>query len=441
MNDRKRDYLQFKQDVLDPISPTFCGAKWFEVTMWLYMGSNASCHHNPTHLVDSLDEPNFLHNTKQKITERKQMLSGERVAGCQYCWNAEDADIISDRILKSYQYDWRNYNSNIPISVNPKKIEIAFSRSCQLACAYCGPSFSSSWANDVNTNGSYGLVSNARFNRDIKSKLIPDDSNPYIQAFFDWWPEVKKELSVVRITGGEPLLHIKFWEFLNLLDTDRDYRGDFLVNSNLIHEKGQVEKLIEKTKFLVDNDCRVEVHTSCESGMAAAEYTRDGFKSEVWLRNVHLLLSTSNIDITITTAINNMSVWSFNEYLLMTNSLREQYGINRVQLNFNRVLFPQWHQISLIPFSFREEIAKTIEDTFNGCKYLQDDLSIMAFREFISYFRTAVFTDQYNSEKQVLTDMIKFYDQYNIRRNKDILTLDVRYVSWVESVRERLRHG
>jgi organic radical activating enzyme len=369
------------------------------------------------------------------------MLSGERVAGCQYCWNAEDADIISDRILKSYQYDWRNYNSNIPISVNPKKIEIAFSRSCQLACAYCGPSFSSSWANDVNTNGSYGLVSNARFNRDIKSKLIPDDSNPYIQAFFDWWPEVKKELSVVRITGGEPLLHIKFWEFLNLLDTDRDYRGDFLVNSNLIHEKGQVEKLIEKTKFLVDNDCRVEVHTSCESGMAAAEYTRDGFKSEVWLRNVHLLLSTSNIDITITTAINNMSVWSFNEYLLMTNSLREQYGINRVQLNFNRVLFPQWHQISLIPFSFREEIAKTIEDTFNGCKYLQDDLSIMAFREFISYFRTAVFTDQYNSEKQVLTDMIKFYDQYNIRRNKDILTLDVRYVSWVESVRERLRHG
>ena len=441
MSQRKRDYLEFKENVLDNVSDTFCAAKWFEVTMWLYMKANASCHHNPTHPIELSDDPSSLHNTPKKIKERQQMLTGKRVDGCSYCWNAEDAGIISDRLLKSYGYTWDDINKNIPMRVNPKKIEIAFSRSCQLACAYCSPTFSSSWANDLNTNGSYKLTSNNRFNKDIKNKLIPDDDNQYIQAFFDWWPELRKDLMVLRFTGGEPLLHPRFWEFLDLLDSERKYNGTFIVNSNLIHEKGQVRKFIEKTKFLTEKGQKVEIHTSCESSLEHAEYTRDGFKGKIWYNNVIDVLENSRIDITVTTAINNMSIWSFGEYLKMISKLKDQYGIERVTTNFNRVLYPQWHSLAILPKKLRNQIANDLKLIFDDLPNLHDEFSIMAFRDLVEYLRNSEFKDPANSEEQVLKDAVNFYDQFNRRRNKDISVLDERYVSWIEKTRQDLING
>ena len=32
------------------------------------------------------------------------------------------------------------------------------------------------------------------------------DHNPYVEAFWEWWPDLYKDLHTFRITGGEPLL-------------------------------------------------------------------------------------------------------------------------------------------------------------------------------------------------------------------------------------------
>ena len=55
---------EFKKAFLDPVSDSYCLAKWYEATMWLYIGHTASCHHIPTHKFD-LDPkaPGSLHNT------------------------------------------------------------------------------------------------------------------------------------------------------------------------------------------------------------------------------------------------------------------------------------------------------------------------------------------------------------------------------------------
>lgn len=442
MNQRKIDYLDFKEKVLDKVSDTFCAAKWFEVTLWLYMRSGASCHHNPFHTVQlSEDDPSALHNTEQKIAEREMMLSGQRVSGCHYCWDAEDAGIISDRMMKSYGYDWSELTSNIPIKVNPKKIEIAFSRSCQLACAYCGPSFSSSWANDLSINGSYNLKSNTRFNKDIKDKIIPDASNQYIDAFFNWWKELKHDLQVLRVTGGEPLLHPRFWEFLEILDTERDYKQTLIVNSNLVHDKGQIQRFIDKTKFMTDAWQTVEIHTSCESSLAHAEYTRDGFDGAVWYNNVIHILNDSDIKLTFTTAINNMSIWSFGDYLNMISTLKTKYGKTRITANFNRVLYPQWHSLSLIPKQSRIDLACELKTVFDSLSILRDPQTVAAFSDLHQYLTTSDFTDSSFSKETVLSDMVSFYDQFNIRRKKDISVLDPRYVSWIEQTRKEISNG
>ena len=60
----------------------------------------------------------------------------------------------------------------------------------------------------------------------------------------------KNGAGFVVITGGEPLLHIKFWEFMDMIHEQQTYEGSLIVNSNMIHHKGQVERFIESSKFL-----------------------------------------------------------------------------------------------------------------------------------------------------------------------------------------------
>ena len=460
----------FKKEFLDPVSDSFCLAKWFEATIWLYIGQTASCHHNPTHKI-KLDPkaPGSLHNTVEKIHERQSMRRGEKPKGCNYCWNAEETGVISDRVNKSKGYDTKliakAQKDDYPI---PQKIEIAFDRTCNLACAYCEPKFSTTWANDIKKHGSYNLITNDRFNKDWKAELYKEEDNPYIDAFFQWWETLQHHLKVIRFTGGEPLLHKKFWDFLDKIDKEKTYRGSLIVNSNLIHHKGQVERFIEKTKFLWDDmvewdmehgavwpdkigwkpvgqwDRMVEIHTSCESNMTQAEFTRDGFKRDIWQDNVQKVLENSGIRLTFTTAINNMSVWSYVDYLKRVNNLRRDFGKHRIQINSNRVYHPQFHQVALIPQEYREELALELEEEFPKLEQLQDITTRNTILNHINFLKNSAFDEKHSpaTEEAILQDMIKFLDQYLIRRGKTLKGLDPRYIEWVEQTRNRwLQNG
>ena len=95
------------RDQLNAVSPSFCTAKWLQVTMHLQNGHTHSCHHPQTHkipLEELRSNPTALHNTEFKKRQRRMMLNGIRPKECQYCWNVEDlgGDHISDRHLKSH---------------------------------------------------------------------------------------------------------------------------------------------------------------------------------------------------------------------------------------------------------------------------------------------------------------------------------------------------
>jgi hypothetical protein len=101
--------LDYKKRLIDRISPTYCGAKWYNATIWLGSGRTTSCHHPPAHNVSVKEVViNFktLHNTAQKKDDRRKMLAGERPEGCDYCWRIEDigTDKVSDRVYKTMAY-------------------------------------------------------------------------------------------------------------------------------------------------------------------------------------------------------------------------------------------------------------------------------------------------------------------------------------------------
>ena len=85
--------LEYKKQILDTKSASFCGAKWYNATIWLGSGMTTSCHHPLPHKIDLeaiKTNPSAIHNTVQKKKQRKQMQCGDRPSGCEYCWKIED---------------------------------------------------------------------------------------------------------------------------------------------------------------------------------------------------------------------------------------------------------------------------------------------------------------------------------------------------------------
>ena len=166
----EESYQEYRDRVVDSISHSFCGAKWYNATVWLGSGTTASCHHPPAHKIPVSEiKRNYkaLHNTDYKKLVREQMLRGERPKECEYCWKIEDLgkDKVSDRVYKSIIYTDEDlqrakteYGSSVDVDL--KTLEIAFDATCNFACSYCNPSFSTTWMADVKMNGPYqNLVS------------------------------------------------------------------------------------------------------------------------------------------------------------------------------------------------------------------------------------------------------------------------------------------
>ena len=127
-----KDYKSVKKQ-MDGISPTFCAAKWYNVSIWLGNGRTASCHHPLAHSIPEKElkrNPSALHNTFFKKERRKEMLEGERPSECSYCWTAEDAvngkEIYSDRVFQTARYSELDIAKlkYLPcdVDVNPKTV-------------------------------------------------------------------------------------------------------------------------------------------------------------------------------------------------------------------------------------------------------------------------------------------------------------------------------
>jgi len=185
------------KEKLDKVGCGFCLAKWTQVTIHLDKGLTHSCHHPAPHKIPLREiqrDPSALHNTRFKKAKRREMLSGKRPEECNYCWNVEDnSDSYSDRVFKSSEewsiseYD-KIVNSNYKDNINPKYVEVSFSNTCNFACAYCGPQFSSKWVEEIEKHGPYNTSTSYNQIESLKKKgEMPykhSEENPYVEAFW-----------------------------------------------------------------------------------------------------------------------------------------------------------------------------------------------------------------------------------------------------------------
>ena len=448
--------LAYKRRVIDIKSESFCAAKWYNATIWLGSGQTTSCHHPLPHAIDKeaiLTNPSAIHNTPQKKLERAMMQRGERPEGCSYCWKIEDmykdpkyagmdtGTPISDRVYKTVIYNDGDlneaFNTSAEQDVNLQTLEIAFDRTCQFACSYCNPAFSSTWVKDIRRNGGYtNLVSDGRnhftHEHDSSQLYTITDVNPYVEAFFKWWEtDLHKTLKELRITGGEPLMSGYTWRLIDWFQKNRGQSKTRLaINSNLGFEQDKLERLLDATQGI-----ELDLYTSNESIGRHAIYIRDGLDWDQWCNNVTYLLDSKRLrGLHIMCTINALCLISLREFLINIVNLKRKYGRDSVNFSLNILRFPSFQSVLVLPLAVREQYADELAFAYG---IIADDVFCHEFElnqlsRLIEYLREP---EQDSQVLQVLQrDFKNFYEQYDQRRDKDFRNTFPQLTEWYDTL-------
>ena len=385
MSDTNYDRIQMVIPIINEVSPTFCLAKWYHVTLYLQTGENHSCYHPAPHYIkpeDIKNNPSGLHNTRHKQLERLEMLRGVQTKGCQYCWNIENlpGEHISDRHIKSATIynperleaaSKNKWNQNI----DPEYVEISFGNECNFKCGYCHPKASSRFYNEIKEFGPVTTVRNHRCDIDWLKIYEREEENPYVDAWWEWWPTMKKSLTILRITGGEPLMHTSTWKLFEDLNREPAPKLELNVNSNLGVKHAMVQRMVKEVNNLVDNKRikRFKLFTSIDTWGPRAEYARTGLDLELWEKNFDYYLTETGQPISFMITFNILAVTTFKSLLEKILEWRVKYNkVNKTD-QFQMIRFdtpylkePLQYDINILPkeefLPYMYESLKFIED-------------------------------------------------------------------------------
>ena len=387
-------------EIINQVSPSMCLAKWYNVSLHIPTGKTHSCYHPPAHHIPLAEieiDSGAIHNTKHKKEQRKKMLNGVRPDECNFCWDIEDSgEELSDRayrskdvfrpgILKELAKDGHSGN---PL---PRYVEVNFNQACNFKCAYCSPHLSTEWQKEAEKFGPYLLPSGGKHNDlqwMIDSNMVPDNgpNNPYLKAFWDWFPTVYPTLQTFRMTGGEPLMDKNtFKVFDYVLENPINPDLHLSITSNCCPPGEQWNKFLTSLSALEDADAidHFMLYCSLDSWGKQAEYIRNGLDFEVMYNNVtKFLRQGKKHSLTFIVTFNALSIPGWLEYVKNILKLRQEFNTNRQLIWFDvpMLMDPNWLSLKILP----KENLKVLEESI---KFMRENLEskATAFKGFKDY--------------------------------------------------------
>lgn len=440
-DDNYQNRLERIETLLDTVSPSMCLAKWFQTTLYLQNGFNHSCHHPTPHKIPVQEiKVNYksLHNTGFKKEQMQKMLDGKRPAECEYCWNIEDlpGKHISDRIYKSattwampYLGDALDAGTS---DIEPKYLEISFSNVCNFKCGYCSPDLSSKWYEEVTKHGGYPTSSNFNsfdwFKQTGKMPIQHNEENPYVDAFWQWWPELYPKLHTLRLTGGEPLLSKDVWRLLDYIEANPRKDLTFCINTNLCVGDEFIDRLIAKINAIQPHVKEVQIFTSGEATGEQIEYMRYGMDYDQWRRNLEKVLQKTNCIVATMTTVNLTNVSTYADFIRELLDLRGVFNpratFNKVQFMTNYLRYPEFLALPILDDDTKHEFKQAIEelieersgDHYNGASKLSmhevDQLNRMIEH---------MYQNTHAEQNRLRKDLVAYVDEYDKRRGTNFL--------------------
>jgi organic radical activating enzyme len=444
---------ELMQQRLNKVSPSMCLAKWKQVSLHLPTGHTNSCYHPPLHKIQQSDLQNSrsgLHNTAYKKSQRKLMLEGVRPKECSYCWAIEDSGQLSDRSYRSGE-PWAAKDFDTIITsdslkdINPSYVEVNFNNVCNLKCSYCSPQFSSSWMQESKASGAYPTKKphNAPEYFTGERRPIPNrEHNPYVESFWEWWPELYPELEHFRMTGGEPIMDKNTYRVFDYVLDNPKPNLHLSTTSNFSVE----QKLWEKYKVYLQKLCNTPdtlehfmQYVSVDGWGKPAEYMRNGLNFDLmWDRVTEYLVDVPERNsLTFIITMNNLSVTSLKTLLENILKLRQTHSKTYQRIWFDTPLLrqPTWQSLQLLPASYVSYMQSILEfmksnmeteaTRFHGFK----DYEVQRMQRDITWMSKGSELDL-DYQKQNRADFYRFFTEHDTRRNTNFKATFPEMIDW-----------
>jgi organic radical activating enzyme len=439
----KSNFMSAAKIMKDKLGSSLCLAKWQQVSLHLPTGLTNSCYHPPLHEIDATllkDNPSALHNTPYKKSQRKIMLRNERPQECSYCWTQEDMGNLSDRHYRSGEPWAAEHFDNIVGSsgnedVVPSYVEVNFNHACNLKCSYCSPQFSSSWADEIQRYGGYptSTAHNDPTHFSGRRRPIPmREDNPYVDAFWEWWPTLYPKLKHFRMTGGEPLMDRNTYRVFDyvLALPNPDLHID--VTSNFSVDEGSWNKYFNYVKQLCNSNIEHFMqYVSLDTGIAGhAEYIRHGLdfvkctgRADLFLEEIPYRNS-----LTFIITMNNLNILGLKELLRSILSLRKRHSTTYQRVWFDTPILrqPTWQSLQILPpvyikrlqdvVDWMKENLETADQPFQGFK----DYEVQRMQRVLDWMQEGSKLDPAYVKLQ-RADFYRFFNEHDKRRETDFL--------------------
>jgi hypothetical protein len=274
------------------------------------------------------------------------------------------------------------------------------------------------------------------------------EDNPYVNSFWEWFPELYKSMDTFRITGGEPLLSKDTWKVLDfILETAEPNRNLKLsINSNLGVPDNLIDRLIEKLDEIIRNNLVKEIiiFTSCDGYGIQSEYTRYGMNFEKLFNNIDKVLSSlPKVTVVVMSTFNIFSVFSYESLIRKVHELKikhfnpHRYWSSSIILDTSYLRQPSFMSFRLlkgyISEGFFDRWIKYMKfnSTYRSLNFLQmQTIKDVGFStqeiEKVSRLKDIFVSDKNSDDSSLLQhkiDLNTFVKQYESRRGLKVLDI------------------
>ena len=231
---------------------------------------------------------------------RKKMTNGDRVAGCQQCYDDEDQGKVSLR--NHYNARYKDHK----MIDTPTALDLDFSNFCNLQCIMCGPNRSSQWAKELG---------------DKRILSVPKDR---LQEICD----ISWNVRHISIQGGEPSIMPEFEHYF-----------DFLKKNNLISNIeidciSNLTNVNNKFYTLLEDFKQVNLNASIDSYGKANDYIRYPSNFEKIEKNLEHLMG-KNLQVNLQITLQVLSMFNFYDFLQWIFKMQTKFADSGKNLGLN----------------------------------------------------------------------------------------------------------
>jgi hypothetical protein len=275
-----------------------------------------------------------------------------------------------------------------------------------------------------------------------RNRPIPvRETNPYVDAFWQWWPTLYPELEHFRMTGGEPLLDKNTYRVFDYVLSNPKPNLHLNVTSNFSVD----EKSWQKYKGYVKELCQEGVlehfmqYISLDSFGPQAEYIRHGLDFDLLWDRVNQFLTEipGRNSVTFIVTMNNLSVTNLSSLFAGILGLRKLYSKTYQRVWFDTPVLrqPAWQSLQILPESYVEQLEhlwawmirqiETESTRFQGFK----DYEIARLDRDIAWMRAGQQLDPaYINQNKA--DFYRFFNEADRRHDTNFLKIFPEMTAW-----------